>query len=1075
MSSIDEVVKLIENLYSPNPTVDVNQTQLTLQSLQKSNDGSRLAVELLSVSSNFSPNVKYFGALTLTVQLNTAQENSANWNLLKYNLNYLIQYSALYASNPSHHGSLFITIKKLMSNLSLIFMNINDSENDNEPENLLTSWSNPLDTFVTLLSAYNGSPEQINDDQLVQQAIQHVVPYNDLINFISTSPSFNELLLILAEIIVEDLTKYQSMRHSMSKIHELVHSKLYVTAMALLNFNLINHITNNKMTDVIFNAVSAWINYVSMTRATNNRMDLSELFQNLLNVMLNSNEEVDGFINGEKVISVLGNVFSNDPTLMNFDLRSQVEVIFLGVSRTSDQSDATKNGWMLQYMNHLVTNEMTSALKDLAICIVDFLQVNTLDLCNKLFTNISTVHISITQQYIKVLLQLTNFPLIPVIQEFFSVKMADFWADLADSFINLAPETLSPNASQIAIDIFQQAVNIYLPKVSLLNKQKILDENDISMVHEFDDFRNAVVDLSQSLWNILGNEHLANVLMDGIGNNDVSGTNDLNVFYQIESMGFLLNALLTDMSLGQSPWLVGRLNKNRFFVKNIILQFNTGVFNFHTYLNCDAHPNYNLIKLDFIRTSTNLMATLADYFKSDPTDLSFCIEALFQGLESCTSQNNPNPVQKEYNDKMEVLIIKTITTVCEKCREQLTQYLMHFVGVLNTLTRPDSNVSTFTRGKLTRSIGYIVECMVSQGPEEQAKYIVEILNSIENFINQCLSLSQQNKEQKEYIHNLLSCISELGSSLIHPDEIQNEGLIQRLPEFHNYWLNDPLQCRPKLLSLLDRVLTHPAYGKDSSFIEVSCLILGKTLGLPDDEPHFLKYSMQDIMNFILRHIQSCELTTSLPFFVYLLEKLLIQFKTQLSSGEIDFLFDKIFLQFYSQYIQNDPDLLQTMINFSITVLETSPSLIINSSHWTSFILPTFLRLLPSHEKFTVVAVTKFWSKVINNKKYSQQDLELTRSQILSRGQELTYHTMYGLFHTQRSDINSYTELIRSLVAKFPMETKNWLIITLPQLCDNALAHEKFISKLFVTRGSRAAGNVILNWWLECSSLPSYNN
>lgn len=227
------------------------------------------------------------------------------------------------------------------------------------------------------------------------------------------------------------------------------------------------------------------------------------------------------------------------------------------------------------------------------------------------------------------------------------------------------------------------------------------------------------------------------------------------------------------------------------------------------------------------------------------------------------------------------------------------------------------------------------------------------------------------------------------------------------------------------------------------------------------------------MNFVLRHVPNCELATCLPYFVYLLEKLISEFRKELTPQEFDFMFEKILLVYYDAYIINDPDLLQMTIGFVNNVLDVKPGLAIGSKHWTSFILPQFLKLIPSREKFTIVAVAKFWTKLINNKKYNQEELTTVRQQVSSIGGDLVYQIMYGLFHTQRSDLNSYTDLLRALVAKFPIEAREWLVAVLPQICNNPAGHEKFINKLLITRGSRAAGNVILQWWLDCTTLPNY--
>ncbi|CAI4062026.1 hypothetical protein SKDZ_07G2370 [Saccharomyces kudriavzevii ZP591] len=1079
MTSIHEVVALIEELYSPHPKHDVHQIQQSLQSIQKSEQGFHLANELLS-DDKYSANIKYFGALTLTVQLNTRGENDYEtlWNVFKSNLSYLTKFSTLYISNPNMYGQSLIIIKKLMSNLSLIFTRINEPQlNSTDSENMIEQWNNPINTFIQLMSFQN---QNVHAEQLLFDSINCSLTYEQLSQFASLSQKHNELVLTFTEIIVEDLTKFQTKRHSMSQIHDIVHEYLYISTMALINLNLtVSAIFN----PIVFDCITAWVNYISLTRGVSpsGRMDLSEIFQNLIDLMYQSTEGSDGYDNAEKILTIFGNVFANDPLLMSYDLREQIECIFLGVVRPDSgiTDSSNKNSWMLQYMNYLVTNEFFSELKELTICIVDFLQINTLSVCNKLFTNIQVtdngqVQDEFIKEYIKVLLQLTNFPLTPVLQEFFSVRMVDFWLDLSDAYTNLATETLRPNSIELSTQIFQQLIDVYLPKISLSVKQKIVEEDgETTSMNEFDDFRNAVCDLAQSLWSILGNDNLTNVLINGMGQIPAASDESLTIkdsdpMFQIETMCFVLNTILVDMTLSESSWIKNILDSNKFFNQNVLSVFQTG---FQT--SADTKVG-RILKLDIVRTSTTLMGTLAGYFKQEPFQLNPYIETLFQGLHTCTNFTSKNEQEKISNDKLEVMVIKTVSTLCETCREELTPYLMHFINFLNSVIRLESNVSHFTRTKLVRSIGYVVQCQVVGGPEVQAKYISQLTDLLNGSIEHCLASSVQLQEQQDYINCLLCCISELATALIQPTEIiENDALLQRLTDFQKFWFTDPLQIRSKILRTIDEVLDNPIYGKNSAFVEIGCLIVGKGLNLPEDEPFFLKYTMSDVMNFVLKHVPNCELGTSLPYFVYLLEKLILEFRSQLTSQEFDFMFEKILLAYYDTYIINDPDLLQMTIGFVNNVLDVKPGLAIGSKHWTSFILPHFLKLLPSREKFTIVAVAKFWTKLINNKKYNQEELTTVRQQVSSIGQELVYQTMYGLFHTQRSDLNSYTDLLRALVAKFPIEARDWLVVVLPRICNNPAGHEKFTNKLLITRGSRAAGNVILQWWLDCTTLPNY--
>ncbi|EDO18466.1 hypothetical protein Kpol_1032p60 [Vanderwaltozyma polyspora DSM 70294] len=1069
MSSIAEIVDLIEKLYSPNPSQEVNQIQQRLQTIQKSHDGFHVANELLKIGS-YPSNVNYFGALTLTVQLNTNVNSFETlWKLFRVNLIHLANFCNFYVSNPQVNAQLLTTIKKLMSNLSLIYTNINENEPTASNEDQVSSWNNPLNTLLVLLSQSNNLTNEqwqnFEDPQLemfLKNSVNAEVQYEQLINFINTNPVYNMILIIFTEIIVEDLTKYQSRKATMTNVYKVLHDHLYITTMALMNYNLT---MTQSRDDILYSSINAWISCISVFRniSSHGNMDLTELFSNLITLMCCSSAETDNFVEAEKILSIFTGVFANDPTLINYELRSEIETIFLGVSRKIN-ADTSKNAWMLQYMNHLVTNEMTNELRELAGCIVDFLQINTLDVCNKLFVNIPSQNINpnYLEEYIKVLLQLTNFPLTPVLQEAFSVRMVDFWMDLSESYSNLAPETLSPEAPERAVGIFQQVVSIYLPKISLLIKQKIIDEDgEDSSLHEFEDFRTATSDMIESLWSVLGNDKLTNVLIEGVSNANTSQNSaDIDVF-QTEAMSFLLNKLLVDMTLSESPWICDIIGSNKMFIQNVIFLFQSGM------QSSAQTASSKHLKLDSIRTSSSLLGTLSGYFIQDNSQLSSCVESLFQGLQGCTVNTNDN--NKELNEKLETIVIRSIHTIFEVCRKELSSYLDHFLSILSSILKSDSNVSNFTREKLIHSVGYLIQARTSNGPQEQGRYILQLVENITELIKSSGNLPFQ--QQRDYVHSLLTCISELGSSLIPSDEEEDIEFLKRIHEFEEFWRMDPLQVRNKVTELLDLVLSDPQYQKDSRFAEVCCLIMGKAL-VVNDGPHFLAYSMTEIMEFVMKHLPNSELSTSLPYYTYLLERMIVKFKETLTPKDIDFMFERFFLSYYQQSIQNDPDLLQTVINFVNCILDLKPSLIIYTKYWDIFILPEFLKLLPSREKFTIFATTKFFTKLINNKRYTQEELQKTSQDVISLGQDITYQTMYGLFNTQRSDLNCYTDLIRALIAKFPMQTKQWLMTALPTICDNNPAHEKLIQKLSVTRGNRAASNVLLEWWLECNSLPS---
>lgn len=211
MSSIEEVVALIDALYSRQHTsrLGINEIQAKLQEIQKSPDGLPLANELLS-NSLYNNNARYFGALTLTVQSNLESSKVNRNELLRLNLLHLTTLSHAYVLNPSQNSGNYITIKKIMSNLSLLFHDINETESNvamnDETSGMINQWWNPIDTLVQLLMQADQIDELSHIDEqardnIIFQSLNTQITYQNLIKFISLNPRHNQLLLTFTELL----------------------------------------------------------------------------------------------------------------------------------------------------------------------------------------------------------------------------------------------------------------------------------------------------------------------------------------------------------------------------------------------------------------------------------------------------------------------------------------------------------------------------------------------------------------------------------------------------------------------------------------------------------------------------------------------------------------------------------------------------------------------------------------------------------------------------------------------------------------------------------------------------------
>ncbi|ORY69497.1 armadillo-type protein [Pseudomassariella vexata] len=111
-TSLQEVERLVKTLYEPNSAQTIFQVQEVLQRLQKSPEGWQLAEGLLSRPDD---NLKFFGALTIIVKLNTDEiDNDGARSILQNIIAFLLE--------SLDNGSGAIVIRKLCSALVTHFI-----------------------------------------------------------------------------------------------------------------------------------------------------------------------------------------------------------------------------------------------------------------------------------------------------------------------------------------------------------------------------------------------------------------------------------------------------------------------------------------------------------------------------------------------------------------------------------------------------------------------------------------------------------------------------------------------------------------------------------------------------------------------------------------------------------------------------------------------------------------------------------------------------------------------------------------------------------------------------------------
>ena len=217
--------------------------QERLQSYQKSDSGYQLGLKLLS---HQDKNVRYFGALTITVFLNTHDSGDIYTTTFDQILEIIV-----FLINEDFAGNSFI-IKKLLSNLSLLFVS-----------NCASSIIDPVERLsaVILLTDNNPLPTSIIDRLHDQKQLEIVIQF--------------------LTILVEDIIKVPKLSPS---LHNLIHSTIFNHCRQLyeqIGYQVSLHI-HNQMLDCL----SSWVVYISVAETLSDQRytdDMGIFIQYLLN------------------------------------------------------------------------------------------------------------------------------------------------------------------------------------------------------------------------------------------------------------------------------------------------------------------------------------------------------------------------------------------------------------------------------------------------------------------------------------------------------------------------------------------------------------------------------------------------------------------------------------------------------------------------------------------------------------------------------------------------------------------------------------------------------------------------
>ncbi|VEU23152.1 DEKNAAC104075 [Brettanomyces naardenensis] len=771
--------------------------------------------------------------------------------------------------------------------------------------------------------------------------------------------------------------------------------------------------------------LGAWIAYASKAEFDSTvRYDFTSLLQFTIQVMASSSSS------SPAMETLLDTLYTN-PTFLKAETKLQLQSLIFG-------------SWGSQFLSY--QSEDSDQFARLTIL---FLEPDITSLAVKLADDSN-------DDKFDFLLRLTNFPGTPIVEESISNEFIDFWMQFADCFIE-DDDRLSTMTKGDKLQNLHSKSRAFFIKVSQIYWSKIHIPQELEGFHdEFRIYRRDVGDLFESIFPIV-KFPLYNNLIDNVLTS-LNGTVSLS---DIEASLYLINAIGSDFTENniQSDALesVGKILDSD-YLQLVTKQMIPNRFQHLVY------------------TTVRFVSTIDWFYKSEkglqylPSMLNFLFDTMSMSAYQLISS-------------------KAISDICDNCRSSLQGLLPEFKTIIEQMVN-DYTVEPLTRERVMNSYASIIQGV--KDPSTQGAYLEEVVRLLgklsfevietTDIINStAASATDGTIRTVDYLTSLLSSLSSLGKGMQLPDSADEIYQPSEIEAVNQYWQQDPLKIHSQILEIINNFsMGNPGLadnlGVTEEIVHIFKSGLTETVGGP------FVFNQAVIVQFIVAKFHTLQTTNTYPLLYGLYSSVIKAYHREMDVESVGRTLQIIFIDRIS-IIQTDPDIIQSVLNLLGTILSTRPSLLVSNIDMLEKVLAFGIDQLRSSERFVLRSLEYFWTKLIYLRRGNREDTVVVRRLFneTKLGYLATFNVLKYLLVTQRSNLEFFTEILKGLVAKYPMLVKGWLTESFREINEERErrgekrigGYDVFVKKMMISRGSRAGNEVVKDFWLEVNGLIDY--
>lgn len=959
-----------------------------------------------------SRNCRYFGALTYSVVI---LNNTLNDDQVKDLVSLIHRHIQDLLSDESAQSQNMFVIQKLFSNLLLLYTKYPSSH------------PSPILLFTAMI-------------------LNLKAPFHDLIR--QLSPPQLELTLIYFSTLVEDI--YRANANS-SALHRSVFQDILPMLITTYNYLLQVKSLNQLLYQLTFQSLktlSAWMSYISNVNAENRyeASHVSILTQYIFLFFLgNAQDNDDEYLSIIQLcLKIFGEVFEINPTLLTLEEKETIiNLLFEPAS------------WGAHFQKAIVLSEARHEREEEVNAYVDL----TLSVLQYSMIKISkTILEPKTQSMIESALRLTELDGAAFEDDLTSERMLEFWEELSNVYIDSADmfDTLFEQAGDAQFEksfkilqkqLFEQVSRIYWKKIHI-------PSYDVYSSHraEFNSYRQAVADFFLVAYSLLKSE-LYSMLTESLvlGSKDTSGQN----LADIEASLFLLFNINDDAVYFESQASTLLPFTSKIMQSYVIQQFKELLID----------DPYNRLPLS---TFVQYLSSSVFFFETDSgsVHLGEIFDIMFRIIVS-------------NNQYLSLLASKTVTRICERCSRHLVQFLPNLEVIILEMLK-NLSIDGLIRLRMFNAYTVVARTVEDETQFDETLYgmVTEIRNTSSLMLATVEESGSCSDIQEEYLTSLLSCLVGVAKGCALSDEFREAMTDHRTQFYKNYWAEDCHGVKSLVLSVLRMFLMESKVVRQMPIVVEKCTLVVKA-GFGEELGGPFEFGQDTVLELVETIMTGLRNPNSVPHVLSLIECFInVNYRT-LTTAQVEHLTNSVVTR-NMDFLKSDPDLLKGAIDIFTKIIECKPSLIIHSDFFISTILPCALDGLQANELFIVKSISKFWTNLLNLKKGTRVDQEFVSTLFeMTWGPTLSNSLLVAFLKAPRSNLDQFYTVFRSLLVKYPVRFKSWLIQSMQLDSVVALAdlkeRETFVNQLVLTRGRRAANDVLKGFWLKCNGLVEYNN